>query len=99
MYSRQFAFNSRHGFVLSALTLALMSATGASFAGTAITVNSGNTHTDDIIATDATTTLTVKNGGTVQNNKIVMKGGALNLEAGSKVYTDEFEVLVNRAIS
>ncbi len=96
MYSRQFAFNSRHGFVLSALTLALMSATDASFA---LEVGAGATYTTDIIATDDTTTLTVKDGGTVANKKVLLEGGTLNLEVGSLVKTDDFNVLMYQGSS
>ena len=86
-----------HTFAVSALTIALSTAMAASYAAE-INVANGNTYTQNIEATDATTSLKVENGGVVENQKIVIKGGTLNLAEGSLVKTDYLDVLVHQSL-
>lgn len=85
-------------FAVSALTIALSTAMAASYAAE-INVANGNTYTQNIEATDATTSLKVENGYVVDNKKIVIKGGTLNFAEGSLVKTDHLDVLVNQSLA
>ena len=83
----------RHpNFKLSILFLATVMATSVS--ANQITVNAYDTYTDDIVATDNQTSLTVKQNGLIDNQEIVIKGGTLKFETGSVVKTGTLDVLL-----
>lgn len=70
-------------FPLSLLTCALALATGVASAET-IEVANGSTYAQNVVATDASTSLTIQSGGTLDNttqedSRVVLKGGAFTM--------------------
>ena len=86
-------------FPLSLLTCALALATGVASAQT-IVVTNGETYTQNVVATDATTSLTIQGGGTLDNpmqedSRVVLKP-ELPAEITLKPYGDPRNVMISR---
>ena len=86
-------------FPLSLLTCALALATGVASAQT-IVVTNGETYTQNVVATDATTSLTIQGGGTLDNTKqedsrVVLKGGAFEMNENAVLKTKVLDIQTN----
>jgi len=86
-------------FPLSLLTCALALATGVASAQT-IVVTNGETYTQNVVATDDTTSLTIQGGGTLDNTKqedsrVVLKGGAFEMNENAVLKTKVLDIQTN----
>ena len=86
-------------FPLSLLTCALALATGVASAQT-IEVTNGKTYTQNVVATDATTSLTIQGGGTLDNtmqedSRVVLKGGAFKMNENAVLKTKVLDIQTN----
>ena len=86
-------------FPLSLLTCALALATGVASAQT-IVVTNGETYTQNVVATDDTTSLTIQGGGTLDNTKqedsrVVLKGGAFKMNENAVLKTKVLDIQTN----
>ena len=88
-------------FPLSLLTCALALATGVASAQT-IEVTNGETYTQNVVATDAMTSLTIQGGGTLDNtmqedSRVVLKGGAFKMNENAVLKTKVLDIQTNNS--